>query len=206
MGVILSPDGLNAVQNVEVLKWEQILEFIKFEQMMGAMGIGIHCGYCSQAFGPPVDGINMAINEADKTITLTCNQGTPIPYQVRRANEVCYECLSSRPTNRESDRRPGSSAQMAVQAFQSSTTGAALSTMSIIGHTSAGASTTPTKGTTWCHSVLSPGERLIRSFASVFSIGRSSAGFLLWPAGDGQGFVSSDRRAGTRVCILSSDG
>jgi len=73
MGVILSPDGLNAVQNVEVLKWEQILEFIKFEQMMGAMGIGIHCGYCSQAFGPPADGINMTINESDKTITLTCN-------------------------------------------------------------------------------------------------------------------------------------
>ena len=93
MGVILSPDGLNAVQNVEVLKWEQILEFIKFEQMMKAMGIGIHCSYCSQAFGPPQDGIEMRINERDKTITLSCNHKErrfhiKTPEQLRVAMDV----------------------------------------------------------------------------------------------------------------------
>jgi len=73
-GVIINPHtNQAAVQNVEVVHWGQIKEFRKFEHVMKHMGLGIHCRYCTQAFGPPMDGIEMKINDIDRMVTLTCN-------------------------------------------------------------------------------------------------------------------------------------
>jgi hypothetical protein len=72
--VIISPHtGRSAVQNVEVVHWGQIQEFMKFEQLMKHLGLGVHCRFCTQAFGPPNDGIQLKVNEVDRTATITCN-------------------------------------------------------------------------------------------------------------------------------------
>jgi hypothetical protein len=71
--VIISPlTGRAATQEVEFVHWGQIQEFLKFEALMQAMGLSIHCHTCFKALGPPNDGVQMRINDKDRTVTITC--------------------------------------------------------------------------------------------------------------------------------------